>query len=77
MPPSHRTHDRHPEGRPLPIQRGASMSAREAEFCRRQAERLQRLAEECVDAEIRKQIREMAAEWAEGAKQKPLLQSVK
>ena len=53
------------------------MSQRDAEFCRRQAERLQRLAEECVDLEIRKQIIDLAAQWAEMAKQKPLLHSVK
>jgi hypothetical protein len=32
------------------------MMARETEFYHRQAERLQRLAEQCVDAEIRKQV---------------------
>lgn len=53
------------------------MSARETEFCRRQAERLQRLAEECVDPEARKQVSEIAAEWAEKTKEKPLLQVVK
>jgi hypothetical protein len=55
------------------------MSYREAEFCRRQAERLRLLAEECVDGEIRKQITDLAEEWAEraNAKAKPLLQSVK
>jgi len=34
-------------GRPLPVEQGAIMSYRETEFCRRQAERLQRLAEVC------------------------------
>ncbi len=53
------------------------MPARETEFCRRQAERLQRLAEQCVDPEIRKQITDLAAEWAEMGKEKPLLQLVK
>jgi hypothetical protein len=55
------------------------MSERETEFCRRQAGRLRRLAEECVDPEIRKQVTEMAEEWAEraNAKAKPLPQSVK
>jgi hypothetical protein len=52
--------------------------AREKEFYHRQAERLQRLPEQCVDPEIRKQITDLAAEWAERAKkEKPLLQSVK
>ena len=64
-------------GRPLPVEQGAIMSYRETEFCRRQAERLQRLAEECVDPEIRKQITALAAEWAEMAKEKPPLQLVK
>jgi hypothetical protein len=37
------------------------------------------LAGQCVDPEIRKQITEIAAEWAEKAraKEKPLLQSLK
>jgi hypothetical protein len=50
------------------------MSARETEFCRRQAERLQRLAEQSIDPEVRKQITKIAAEWAEKAraKEKPL-----
>jgi hypothetical protein len=48
------------------------MMARETEFYHRQAERLQRLAEQCVDAEIRKQVAKKAR-----AKKEPLLQSVK
>jgi hypothetical protein len=61
-----------PSSRPAPRRataahrnRGAIMSYRETEFCRRQAERLRLLAEECVNPEICKQITEMAAEWAD------------
>jgi hypothetical protein len=36
------------------------------------AKRLQRLAEECVDPEIRQQITDLAVQWAEMAKAKPL-----
>jgi hypothetical protein len=43
------------------------MPGKETEFCRRQAERLQRLAQQCVDARIRKQVNKMAAAWAERA----------
>jgi hypothetical protein len=43
------------------------MSPKESEFCRRQAERLQALAEECTDPELRDQISEMAKEWADKA----------
>jgi hypothetical protein len=55
------------------------MSSRETEFCRHQAERLHRLAAQCVDPEIRKQVAEIAEEWAKKAraKKEPLLQSVK
>ena len=59
------------------MKKGAIMSYRETEFCRRQAERLQRLAQECVNPEIRKQIIDLAAEWSEMAKEKPPLQLVK
>ncbi len=67
-----------PIGRPLPTETGVPPCPTErTEFCRRQAERLQRLAQECVDSEIRKQIIGLAAQWAEMAKGQPLLQSVK
>jgi hypothetical protein len=43
------------------------MSPKESEFCRRQAERLQALANECTDPELRDQISEIAKEWADRA----------
>jgi hypothetical protein len=42
----------------------AVMSPREAEFYRRQAERLRVLADQCDDPDIRDQIAKMAKEWA-------------
>jgi hypothetical protein len=42
---------------------GRPMDRTEAEYCRHQAERLLRLAEECVDPAIRDQVRAMANEW--------------
>ena len=46
------------------------MPTSEAEFCQRQAERLLRLAEDCIDPEIRAQVIAMANEWLEKAKPK-------
>jgi hypothetical protein len=42
----------------------------EAEFCRRQAERLFALASNCVDLEIRSKIIAWAKEWADQASAK-------
>jgi hypothetical protein len=39
------------------------MHRTEAEFCRHQAQRLLKLAKECVDPQIRDQIVTMADEW--------------
>ncbi len=44
------------------------MRASESEFCRRQADRLRKLAEQCSDADVRDQLSVMANEWLERAK---------
>jgi hypothetical protein len=49
------------------------MDRKEVEFCRRQGERLLRLAQECVDAQIREQVTAIANEWLERAKAKERL----
>jgi len=41
------------------------MNRTEPEFCRRQAERLYALANECVDPRIREKVKALAQEWAE------------
>ena len=46
------------------------MQRTEAEYCRYQAERLLRLAQQCVDPEIRDQVTAMANEWLERVKAK-------
>jgi hypothetical protein len=46
------------------------MARSEAEFCRQQAERLMRLAHECVDPQIRAQVTAMAKEWLDRARAK-------
>ena len=46
------------------------MDRTEAEFCRRQAERLFALASNCVDLEIRSKIIAWAKEWADQASAK-------
>jgi hypothetical protein len=46
------------------------MHRSEAEFCRHQADRLLRLADGCVDPQIREQVTAMANEWLERAKAK-------
>jgi hypothetical protein len=54
--------------KPPPLIKGATpMSPKESEFCRRQAERLQSLAKECTDPELRDQISAIAKEWADRA----------
>jgi hypothetical protein len=52
------------------------MHRTEAEFCRQQAERLLKLAQQCVNAEIRDQITILANEWANKAKAKESLSKV-
>ena len=47
---------------------GTTMHASESEFCRRQAVRLLKLAEQCSDADVRDQLSVMANEWLERAK---------
>lgn len=47
---------------------GTTMRASESEFCRRQADRLRKLAEQCSDADVRDQLSVMANEWLERAK---------
>ena len=49
------------------------MHRTETEFCRQQAERLSALAENCVDAGIRKKVRALAKEWADRATSKESL----
>ena len=49
------------------------MDRKEVEFCRRQGERLLRLAHECVDPQIREQVTAMANEWLERARAKERL----
>ncbi len=44
------------------------MHGSESEFCRRQADRLLKLAEQCSDADVRDQLSVMASEWLERAK---------
>jgi len=44
------------------------MERTEAEFCRQQAERLLKLAKECTDFKLRKDLTDMAQEWVERAK---------
>jgi hypothetical protein len=44
------------------------MHGSESEFCRRQADRLLKLAEQCSDADVRGQLSVMANEWLERAK---------
>jgi hypothetical protein len=44
------------------------MHGSESEFCRRQANRLLKLAEQCSDADVRGQLAVMANEWLERAK---------
>jgi hypothetical protein len=46
------------------------MAAMEAEFCRRQAERVRDLANQCHDPDIRDQLEKMASDWADMARQK-------
>jgi hypothetical protein len=47
---------------------GTAMHGSESEFCRRQANRLLKLAEQCSDADVRGQLAVMANEWLERAK---------
>lgn len=49
------------------------MHRTEVEFCRRQAERLFKLAQQCVDAQIRDQVTRLAIEWADRATAKESL----
>jgi hypothetical protein len=46
------------------------MNPTQAEYCRKQAERLFSLANECIDPQICEQVRAMATEWAEMASSK-------
>ena len=46
------------------------MYRNEAEYCREQAGRLLRLAQECVDPKVRNQVSNIANEWLERAKAK-------
>jgi hypothetical protein len=43
------------------------MHRSEAQYCRNQGERLQRLAAECMDPAIRDQVTAIATEWLERA----------
>jgi hypothetical protein len=43
------------------------MTRREADFCRRQAERMQALADQCIDRNIRTQVEKMKKEWTDRA----------
>jgi len=47
---------------------GTTMHASESEFCRGQADRLRKLAEQCSDAGVRDHLYVMADEWLERAK---------
>jgi hypothetical protein len=47
---------------------GTAMHGSESEFCRRQADRLLKLAAQCSDADVRGQLAVMANEWLERAK---------
>jgi hypothetical protein len=49
------------------------MASSETEFCRKQAERLMRLAEHCSDPQIRAKVLELAQEWLQraGSKEPP------
>jgi hypothetical protein len=47
---------------------GTTMRASESEFCRGQADRLRKLAEQCSDAGVRDHLYVMANEWLERAK---------
>jgi hypothetical protein len=47
---------------------GTTMHGSESEFCRRQADRLLKLAEQCSDDDVRGQLSVMASEWLERAK---------
>jgi hypothetical protein len=51
------------------------MERTEAEFCRQQAERLLKLAKECTDLKLRKDLTDIAQEWVERAKFKAGKQS--
>jgi hypothetical protein len=46
------------------------MQRADAEFCRRQAERMEKLASECVDPGVREKIIALAKEWADRANAK-------
>jgi hypothetical protein len=46
------------------------MNRGEAEYCQEQSKRLFSLANECIDPQIREQVRAMATEWAEMASSK-------
>jgi hypothetical protein len=46
------------------------MTATEAEFCRRQEQRLRVLANQCHDPDVRDQLEKMANDWADMAAQK-------
>jgi hypothetical protein len=43
------------------------MPRREADFWRRQAERMHALAEQCIDRNIRAQVERMEKQWADRA----------
>ncbi len=49
-------------------EKGDAMERTEAEFCRQQAERLLKLAKECTDFKLRKDLSDMAQQWVERAK---------
>ncbi len=44
------------------------MPRTEAEFYRRQAERMHALAKQCIDPKVRDQVQEMAKNWADRGK---------
>jgi hypothetical protein len=50
--------------------RAGSAMNRRAEFCRKQAQRLFSLAEQCVDPQIRDQVSSIAREWEQQANAK-------
>jgi len=49
------------------------MSRTEAEFCHRQAERMQALAKQCNDPKVRDHVEVMAKNWADRGNEKETL----
>ena len=56
--------------RPRPPYGRFAMPSSETEFCRKQAERLMRLAEHCSDPNTRAKVLELAQEWLQRASSK-------